>query len=143
MEIHRGRPVIQSADHPLIIIEALRETGQAWQDNRPPAEVFQWVGYGNANAWGSIEDIFNIIGDEVFRPHSETVIYMSLDQLEFTLVAYGYQLLDQGEEINKDKILKIDELLSKIDELSGRFTLKSCVASLQNLLKLRLAQANS
>jgi hypothetical protein len=120
MEIDRGWPVIQPADHPITIYNALRDNNQSWRDNRNPIESEAWIAKTRLDASETVSDGFAIVGEEVWRPDGCARIYVRPEQLEFSLVAHGCRLLEEGTPANQQEVEKIDSLLAEVDRITGR-----------------------
>jgi hypothetical protein len=141
MEIDRGWPVIQPTDHPITIYNALRDNNQAWRDNRNPIESEAWIAKTRLDASETVSDGFAIVGDEMWRPDGYARIYVRPEQLEFSLVAHGCQLLEENTSANQQEVEKIDYLLSEVDRITGRH--KERFQQLADLVgRLYLQQAN-
>jgi hypothetical protein len=115
MRIERGRPVIESDDHPVTVNRALHVGASLGNEDRTSDEQFRH-GKVFADAWGTLQDHFGIVdlGDEVlvFRPDGEALLYMTPDQLELAVVVHGLQSIAQGAD---EEVARVDHILRAID----------------------------
>lgn len=118
MELVGGRPLIQSEDFPQTIVRALRYSAWAgYEDMSSNWPRWDWSTLDHIahNEWERIEDGFAIVGDEMYRPDGEQLVYLSPDHLEFALVAYGCKLLSNPDARTDREIAQIDTILHHID----------------------------
>jgi hypothetical protein len=118
MREYKNRPIIEATDSPLIINEALHDSVSYWNKHMDPGQASAWRKKA-ADAWGAVEDGFSIVGDEVQDPEGDALLYVSADELELALVAYGCKLID-AEPPNADaQVVAIDGLLKQIDAIKS------------------------
>src|SRR4051812_45276896 len=113
MKQHKHRPVITKEDHPGVVVRALRES-IPYYNQVLPKHAQAW-GKTACDAYEAVQDAFRLDDTGVTDttlPDSETIIYMSADQLELALVAYGVKRIHEVAEIQK-----VDQLLVSIDQL--------------------------
>lgn len=115
MQSYRNRPLIEASDSPQVIDNALHESVGFWHANMPSHEAQVWEKVA-ADAWGAIEDGFSIVGDNIFNPDGEAQLYLSNEELELALVAYGCELLDKDTELANDEVVAINGLLKQFDK---------------------------
>lgn len=120
MKSFNGRPIIEEQDHPQVVDRALHESIGYWHEHMPPDQANAWVKTA-ADAWGAVQDGFGLVGDEMLEPEGEATLYVSPDQLELALVAYGCNLLDQNHVSNSEigEIVAINGLLRGIDQIKA------------------------
>jgi len=121
MKAERGRPVITSGDHPEIIYGALlssiRYHNAQVIDETSREEASRWCKTAQ-DSYESVQDAFGVGRDgliEDWPDRGDATLYMTLDQLEFALVNYGYNAIEAGETSNAETC--INELLCAIDGL--------------------------
>ena len=118
MRQYRNRPIIEAFDSPLIIDEALHNSVSYWNKHMGPDQALAW-GKRAADAWGAIQDGFSVVGDEVHNPDGSALLYISPDELELTLVAYGCEAIDTRQQNANTKVVAIDGLLRQIDVIKS------------------------
>lgn len=111
MKSFRGRPVITDQDHPATVYAALHESIPYWHKELPD-EATTWVKTAN-DSWETLADEFRVDLPPELRGaygNREAVLYMSPDQLELALVAYGVHHITNQQEVGK-----INQLLTNLD----------------------------
>lgn len=118
MKSFAGRPVIEASDSPLLVDDVLHKSAHYWRSYRPEAQT-SWSKTAS-DAWGAVQTGFGIIGGEMYRPDGEARLYVDPDMLEYALVAYGCERIDQeGLESVHEEIVAIDGLLQGIDAVKA------------------------
>src|SRR5581483_4959641 len=92
-----GRPVIESTDYPEVVDKALRQSVRYWRQYDPDRAM--WWHHTAQNSWETLDDDHGLrIEDPQIRAeyarHRNSILYMSPDNLELALVAYGCEILD-------------------------------------------------
>ncbi len=66
--------------------------------------------------------VFGIIDDDTkpLHPEGNALLYMSPDDLEYTLVGYGVLLLEDSPKKHAQEIAEVDAVLSSIDKALRR-----------------------
>lgn len=134
MEIWNGRPEITPADHPLVVYRALRNSIFVWQ-REETEDRWRWWKHTAENSWETLESEYSIhdMDDEppvVLRPEGRTVrtdggtgkarLYISFDHLEYALVCYGVDLINNNPEKHSDEINRVDDVLIALDKALKR-----------------------
>ena len=116
MEIWNGRPEITSADHPATVYRALMASYALWATEQGQEASHIWS-KKEQDASGALGDGFGIFdpNSEPLNPDGHARLYMSTDELEYTLVGYGCDLIDEDEVKNAAEIDRVDDLLRSID----------------------------
>ena len=126
METIKGRPVIKNQDHPLTIERALQQSFAYWGEHMPPEEARRWAKIAS-DATDTLKGHFSLVDEDLEIPHGEVLnpegkatLYLTPDELELALVAYGYNLLEKSGEHIPEELVKVDFLLKEIDEIKAR-----------------------
>src|SRR5437868_245619 len=116
-----GFPVIEPSDYPDTVYRALRESVGFWREHMPESEAWQWQHTAH-NSWETLVDDHGLMIEdpklrEELARHRDSELYMTPDQLELALVAYGCNILDHKTEEPAGEVDRINALLRGIDEI--------------------------
>ena len=122
MEVRDGRPVITKHDHPTTVYKALLRSTSFPRDNE--SSVTSWVWSKTAqDSWDTLRDSFGFIHpdqEELWQPDGKARLFMSMDDLERTMVEYGVRMLDQDPVKYDNEINRVNEVLIAIDKALKR-----------------------
>lgn len=122
MEIRKGRPVITKEDYPVTVYKALLRSTSTPRDNE--SVVTDWVWRKTAqDSWDALRDGFGFIHpdqQELWQPDGEATLYMSVDDLEHTLVSYGVRMIDEDPEKYDTEITQVNSVLNALDKALKR-----------------------
>lgn len=117
MKAFKGRPVIEGSDSPQLVDHALRASLKYW-DGYKPDQSSAWRKTA-ADAWGAVQDGFSIVGDQIYRPEGSATLFLSPDDLELALIAYGCEQIDARAPNVEADIVAINGLLKGIEQLKA------------------------
>jgi hypothetical protein len=122
METWKGRPIITASDHPVTVYKALLRSVALGQNELSIEKSAEWTKIAQ-DSWDTIRDGFGFIHPdqpELWKPNGEARLYMSMDDLEYTLVGYGVRMLDEDPAKWADEIKRTDAVLVAIDKALNR-----------------------
>lgn len=118
METWKGRPEITGSDHPNTILKALRNSTEVWSREHTHEQT-RFFNHHAQNGAEAIQGGFGILDEDIdpFNPDGKAILYMSMDDLEYTMVGYGVKLLEDDPQSNLKEIAEIDAVLGAIDKV--------------------------
>lgn len=121
MEIWRGRPIITGNDHPVTVYKAILRSVALANSELTSEDSASWRKTAQ-DSWETLRDGFGFIhpDQELWRSNGEARLYMSMDDLEYIMVAYGVRMLDENPTKYDDEINRANEVLVAIDKALNR-----------------------